>query len=186
LNNFLKEVVLALKNQKDNISDFIFLVPSKRAGLFLKRELLNVYPNQTFFVPDILSIEEFIIQISGLKQIDATQTLFEFYETYLQTLPDRKKEDFETFSNWAQTLIYDFNEIDRYCIDHQSIFNYLSGIQDINHWYLQKEKTELVQNYIQFWENLLHYYNSFKDHLLSIGMVINFLCKMITMMLLYS
>lgn len=134
-----------MQGTTEKVSDLIFLVPSKRAGLFLKKELLEVYPDQTLFAPIILSIEEFIVRLSGLQQIDNVQTLFEFYETYLNTHTHLEKEDFETFGNWAQTLIYDFNEIDRYCIDHKSFFAYLSGIQDLNHWYLQKEKTELVK-----------------------------------------
>ncbi len=167
MKSFLKEVLLELHDKAENISELIFLVPSKRAGLFLKKELLEIYPNQTLFAPVILSIEEFITQISGLQQVDNVQTLFEFYETYLNTNPHLEKEDFETFSNWAQTLIYDFNEIDRYCIDHKPFFAYLSGIQDLNHWYLQKEKTDLVKNYITFWESLLEYYTNFKNRLLS-------------------
>ncbi|MBQ0733820.1 PD-(D/E)XK nuclease family protein [Aquimarina celericrescens] len=167
MKTFLKEVLLELHSTKEKISDLVFLVPSKRAGLFLKKELVTIYTNQTIFVPEILSIEEFITKVSGLQQIDNIQALFEFYEIYLNINPHLEKEDFETFSNWAQTLIYDFNEIDRYCIDHKSFFTYLSNIQDINHWYLQKEKTELIQNYIKFWESLLDYYNDFKDRLLS-------------------
>ncbi len=167
MKSFLKEVLLEVQDTKDKISDLIFLVPSKRAGLFLKKELLELCKGQTVFVPEILSIEEFITKISGLQQIDNIQTLFEFYKTYLNTNTHLEKEDFETFSNWAQTLIYDFNEIDRYCIDHKSFFVYLSQIQDINHWYVQKEKTELVQNYIKFWESLLDYYDSFKESLLA-------------------
>lgn len=166
MKSFLKEVLLELQAKEENISDLVFLVPSKRAGLFLKKELLKLSVDQTLFVPEILSIEEFISKISGLQQIDNVQALFEFYETYLKVHPNLEKEDFETFNNWAQTLIYDFNEIDRYCIDHKSFFAYLSGIQDLNHWYLQKEKTELVKNYIVFWESLLEYYTEFKKRLL--------------------
>ncbi|WP_103865774.1 PD-(D/E)XK nuclease family protein [Aquimarina sp. I32.4] len=167
MKSFLKEVLLELQGGKEKISDLIFIVPSKRAGLFLKKELLEIYTDEILFAPIILSIEEFIVQLSGLQQIDNVQTLFEFYDTYLETHPEQEKENFETFSNWAQTLIYDFNEIDRYCIDHKSFFTYLSGIQDLNHWYLQKEKTELVHNYIKFWESLIDYYNNFKNKLLS-------------------
>lgn len=166
MKSFLKEVLLELYNANEDLSDLLFIVPSKRAGLFLKKELVEIYADTTLFAPIILSIEEFIIQLSGLQQIDNTQTLFEFYETYLNTHPDTEKENFETFSNWAQTLVYDFNEIDRYCIDHKSFFTYLSGIQDLNHWYLQEEKTELVKNYIRFWESLIDYYNNFKNKLL--------------------
>ncbi len=167
MRSFLKEVVQELHANEESLSDLVFLVPSKRAGLFLKKELLEIYDNQTLFAPLIVSVEEFISTLSGLQQIDNVQTLFEFYETYLNTHTDLEKEDFETFSNWAQTLVYDFNEIDRYCIDHKSFFTYLSSIQDLNHWYLQKEKTELVKNYIKFWDSLLTYYNNFRDKLLS-------------------
>ncbi|MDY8135125.1 PD-(D/E)XK nuclease family protein [Aquimarina sp. 2201CG5-10] len=167
MKSFLQNILSDVHNtSKESISDLIFLVPSKRAGLFLKKEILSLYPDQVLFAPLVLSIEEFISQISGLHQIDNIQTLFEFYETYKEVNPDNDKETFETFSSWAQTLIYDFNEIDRYCIDHQTFFSYLSGIQDLNHWYLQKEKTELVKNYINFWENLLEYYTQFKNKLL--------------------
>ncbi len=165
MESFLKEVVLEQIKTNKKISDLIFLVPSKRAGLFLKRELLKLQIDQTLFVPEIISIEEFIARLSGLQQIDNIQALFEFYQVYLKTNPDDEKEEFDTFSNWAQTLIYDFNEIDRYCIDHKSFFTYLSGIQDLNHWYLQTEKTDLVQNYIKFWESLQEYYSAYVEQL---------------------
>ncbi|WP_298315099.1 PD-(D/E)XK nuclease family protein [uncultured Aquimarina sp.] len=166
MDSFLKEVVSEVQKKDHNVSELIFILPSKRAGLFLKKELLEKYAGQTFFAPIILSIEEFITQLSGLRQIDGTQTLFEFYETYLTTHTHLEKENLETFSSWAQTLVYDFNEIDRYCIDNESFFSYLSGIQDLNHWYLQKEKTELIQKYISFWNNLSDYYINFKTKLL--------------------
>ncbi|GAA3518633.1 PD-(D/E)XK nuclease family protein [Aquimarina addita] len=166
MDSFLKEIVREVKDTYTDISELIFIVPSKRAGLFLKKELLYQYAEQTLFAPIILSIEDFIAQVSRLRQIDNIQTLFEFYETYLHTHTHLEKETLETFSSWAQTLIYDFNEIDRYCIDHKSFFSYLSSIQDINHWYLQKEKTELIQNYIRFWNDLSDYYTNFKNKLL--------------------
>ncbi|KAA1246298.1 PD-(D/E)XK nuclease family protein [Aquimarina sp. RZ0] len=165
MDSFLKEIITEVREKHTTISELIFIVPSKRAGLFLKKELVAQYHDQTFLAPVILSIEEFITQLSGLRQIDAIQTLFEFYETYLTTHEQEEKESLETFSSWAQTLIYDFNEIDRYCIDHQSFFSYLSGIQDLNHWYLQKEKTALIQNYINFWNHLPDYYTNFKNKL---------------------
>ncbi len=166
MNSFLNDIIQDLNDSDHAISELIFIVPSKRAGLFLKRALMHFYKEETFIAPIILSIEEFISQLSGLRSIDAIETLFEFYEAYLSVDTKAPKESLETFSNWAQTLIQDFNEIDRYCIDHHSFFSYLSEIQDINHWYLQKEKTVLVQNYINFWENLLVYYTHFKESLL--------------------
>ncbi|MBQ4801556.1 PD-(D/E)XK nuclease family protein [Aquimarina sp. MMG015] len=166
MDSFLKEVISEIQAKNHDVSELIFVLPSKRAGLFLKRELLKLYSDKTFFAPVIYSIEEFITELSGLRQIDTIQTLFDFYETYLNTHAHLEKESLEVFSSWAQTLVQDFNEIDRYCIDNDSFFSYLAGIQDLNHWYLQKEKTELIQKYISFWNNLSEYYNNFKTKLL--------------------
>ncbi len=166
MDTFLKEIIVDIHHKNYSISEIIFIVPSKRAGLFLKKELISYYNEDTFFAPTILSIEEFIAQLSGLQEIDAIETLFEFYTTYLNIHTHLEKEDFETFSSWAQILVQDFNEIDRYCVDYQSFFSYLSGIQDLNHWYLQKEKTTLIQNYISFWNHLSEYYQNFKENLL--------------------
>ena len=166
-NSFLRNVVTDVLQKHKNLGKLIFIVPSKRAGAFLKQHLIDLTENDTYIAPRIVSIEDFVEEISRLIPIDNTQTLFEFYHTYLHTFPEKEKEDFENFISWGQTLIHDFNEIDRYCIDHNSIFTYLSRITELKHWYLQKEKTKLVKNYINFWEQLLDYYNAFKAQLLN-------------------
>ncbi len=165
MTSFISEILQQLIKQGDSLSEFTFILPSKRAGSFLRKELSTLL-QQPVFSPEILSIEQFSENISGLKTIDSTTALFEFYSVYLEATPKEQTEDFENFSSWAQTLIHDFNEIDRYLIPPDSIFNYLSEIQDINHWYLKPEKTELVQNYLRFWKKLPEYYLKLKTNLL--------------------
>ncbi|MCF4100563.1 PD-(D/E)XK nuclease family protein [Gillisia sp. M10.2A] len=165
MTSFLSHIIKELLDKHSNISNFNFVLPSKRAGSFLKKEISN-FLDQPVFSPNIISIEEFAESVSGLETIDSITTLFEFYEVYKTASPKEDLEDFDNFSTWAQTLIHDFNEIDRYLIDPNSIFNYLSEIQDINHWYLQEEKTDLVKNYLKFWKKLPAYYASLKTNLL--------------------
>ncbi|MGY5849297.1 PD-(D/E)XK nuclease family protein [Salegentibacter sp. F14] len=164
--SFISQVLQKLLQSQGHISETIFILPSKRAGNFLLHELSKL-EQKHLFAPKVYSIEEFAQIISGLKPIDNTISLFEFYEVYRKLTPEKTREDFDTFSSWAQTLIHDFNELDRYLIGHKSFFNYLSGIQDINHWYLQKEKTELIENYLKFWHQLPEYYEALKESLLS-------------------
>lgn len=168
-NSFLRKVVIDVLSKHKNISQLVFVVPSKRAGAFLKQHLIDITKESTYLSPKIVSVEDFVEEISELTPIDNTQTLFEFYDTYLSIFTDKDKESFESFISWGQTLIHDFNEIDRYCIDQNSIFTYLSRITELQHWYLQKEKTTLVKNYIDFWERLYDYYNAFKKRLLDKG-----------------
>ena len=66
-------------------------------------------------------------------------------------------------------LINDFIEIDRYLIDPEHVFDYLSAIKEIDHWYLNPDKSEHVKNYLQFWNHLKAYYNSFNNKLISDG-----------------
>ena len=164
---YLDDVVNYIKPY-NNISSLTIILPSKRAGLVLKRKLLE-QNTETLFAPQVLSIEEFVENISSLKIAPPINLLLYFYETYLTTLPEEEKDDFETFSAWASTLLNDFNEIDRYLIHQANFFNYLSAIQDLNHWVFNKDKSPLVGRYISFWKTLHPYYKAFCDCLLKKG-----------------
>lgn len=168
MESFIKQNLQKLLASQEDLSKHIFILPSKRAGAFLLNELSGL-SQKNIFAPRVYSIEEFTEKISGLKSIDNTISLFEFYEVYRNCTAEEQREDFETFTTWAQSLIHDFNEIDRYLIDYKSFFNYLADIQDMNHWYLQEKKTELIKNYLLFWHKLPEYYSGLKTQLLEKG-----------------
>ncbi|MCX7546508.1 PD-(D/E)XK nuclease family protein [Xanthomarina sp. F1114] len=166
MTTFIQEVLKVLKENTEDISNLTFVLPSKRAGVFLKNQIPQVW-EQTVFSPEILSIEEFTSNLSQLKPISNTELLFEFYTVYIKLTPKVERDSFESFSKWAQLIIQDFNEIDRYLIPQKEIFNYLSAIQDINHWSLQDNKTEFVKKYLAFWNKLYQYYKHFTEFLTS-------------------
>ncbi len=163
---FIFDVLKDLQNKHANLSSITFILPSKRAGVFLKNQLSQVV-KETIFSPNILSIEEFVEEISKLKTITNTDLLFEFYNSYIHLTKKEDIEPFDVFSKWAQILLQDFNEIDRYLIPQKNIFEYLSDIQDLKHWSLDANKTEFVKNYLSFWKKLFDYYNHFTEQLLS-------------------
>ncbi|PWK20411.1 PD-(D/E)XK nuclease family protein [Xanthomarina spongicola] len=165
MKTFIYEVLKELQLRNENISNITFILPSKRAGVFLKHKITSVF-NKTIFSPKILSIEEFTTELSQLKLISNTELLFEFYSVYLKLTDKSNQDNFETFSKWAQIIIQDFNEIDRYLIPQKQIFEYLNAIQELNHWSKQENKTDLVKNYLSFWNKLIDYYNHFTEHLI--------------------
>ena len=165
MTTFIEEVIINLQEKGLDLSELKFILPSKRAGTFLKHQLSRS-TKQTMFAPEILSIEDFVETISGLKTVSNTELLFQFYSTYLALTKDSAPDSFEVFSKWAQILLQDFNEIDRYLIPQHKIFDYLSAIQELKHWSLQSEKTEFVKNYLAFWNKLHAYYTHFTEHLL--------------------
>ena len=166
MTTFIFDVLKDLQTKQVNHSELTFILPSKRAGLFLKHQLSKV-TNQTIFSPQILSIEEFVEEMSLLKSVSNSELLFHFYNTYIQLTKDSEPDSFESFSKWAQILLQDFNEIDRYLIPQKNIFNYLSAIQDLKHWSLEENKTDFVKKYLSFWNKLHTYYNHFTQQLLN-------------------
>jgi len=167
--SFIEEVLNDLIAKDVNISQLTFVLPSIRAGNFLKSTIAKL-TDKTLFSPEILSIEEFIENVSLLKSITNTELLFELYRVYLEITPPDITDDFDSFCKWAQIIIQDFNEIDRYLIPQNKIFSYLSAIKEVDHWSLSKDKTELVTNYLSFWGKLPQYYKAFKGNLVCKGL----------------
>lgn len=153
----------------ENLSAVTIVLPNKRARIFLL-EALKKQLDKTVFAPDIISVEDFVQDVAGVRAIDAIELLFEFYNVYLQVTPEEKQQPFETFANWAKTLLQDFNEIDRYLLDPKHVLSYLKDIEDIKHWAVDVDKrTTMIANYLEFWEQLPVYYNILYGHLLKKG-----------------
>ncbi|MBU2926650.1 PD-(D/E)XK nuclease family protein [Winogradskyella psychrotolerans] len=163
--SFIKSVLVDLQNKGLKLEDLHFILPSKRAGVFLKHHLSTLI-DQPIFAPQILSSEEFVEELSGLQNLPNTDLLFRLYETYKALTNEDEQEPFESFSKWAQILLQDFNEIDRYLIPQEHIFDYLSAIKELHHWSLDPNQTELIKNHLKFWKQLKNYYSSFTERLI--------------------
>jgi len=153
----------------DNLSNTVVILPNKRAKIFLIEALKNQIKNN-IICPKIISIEDFIQEISAIRSIDSIELVFEFYEIYLKLTDVKSQQSFDLFANWAKMLLQDFNEIDRYLLDANHVLSYLKDIEDIKKWGIEVEnKTKLLENYIDFWKLLPNYYQTFYNHLLKKG-----------------
>lgn len=168
--SFLNKIAqLLLDNYSDKLFDTVVILPNKRAKVFLL-EALKKQVEGNIFSPKIISIEDFIQDIAGIRSTDPIETLFEFYEVYLAITEKSAQQSFELFANWAKTLLQDFNEIDRYLLVPSHVLSYLKDIEDIKRWGIEVEnKTQLLENYIDFWKLLPKYYESLYEHLLKKG-----------------
>ncbi|WP_452227273.1 PD-(D/E)XK nuclease family protein [Lacinutrix cladophorae] len=165
MTTFILDVLKDLQKRNKDLSTLIFILPSKRAGIFLKHQIAQIV-NHTILSPKIISIEEFVEDLSQLKKTSNTELLFVFYKVYLELTKKEDQEGFDSFSKWAQILLQDFNEIDRYLISQDKIFNYLSAIQDLKHWSLEEPKSDFIKKYLSFWSKLNQYYTKFSETLL--------------------
>ncbi len=166
MQSFLSKVISQVLSKNNNTSDITFILPSKRAGLFLRTEIKKQVKSSTL-LPKVISIEEFITQISGITLIDHITLIFEFYSIYSLHTPKEKLDSFETFSKWASILLQDFNEIDSNLIDGIDILNYINESKRIEKWNLKEnEHTQLTKNYLAFFDQLKIYYKKLSSGLL--------------------
>ena len=168
--SFLDKIAAVLiENYSDTLSDTIVVLPNKRAKIFLI-EALKHQIDRNILSPEIISIEDFVQNIAGIRTVDPIELLFEFYEVYLSITEKSQQQSFELFANWAKTLLQDFNEIDRYLLDPTHVLSYLKDIEDIKRWGIEVEnKTPLLEKYIDFWKLLPNYYQSLYNHLFNNG-----------------
>lgn len=164
MQSFIEDVVQELVTKEKDISNTIFILPSKRAGTFLKNSIAKI-TGKTIFAPEIYSIETFVEKISELTYATSTEQIFALYNSYVNTTKEKDKDSFLSFSKWGQTILQDFNEIDRYLIDTDKIFNHLSAVQEMN-TYMEAEKTPMIDDYLRFWDNLDGLYQNFNTSLL--------------------
>ncbi len=161
MQSFLSQITQHFIKKENDLSNHTFILPNKRAGIFLKTEFIK-QQSKTTFLPHIISIEEFISDISGFNAIDNLSQIFDFYTVYLRLNSEKEVEPFDSFSKWAFLLIQDFNEIDKNLIDADAIFNYLIDTKRIDKLFLSENKeSEILQNYLNFIEKIVLYYHSF-------------------------
>jgi PD-(D/E)XK nuclease superfamily len=168
--SFLDKVAQVLiDNYSEKLPNTVVVLPNKRAKVFLV-QAIKKQVSTTIFSPKIISIEEFIQDVAGIRSIDSIELVFEFYEVYLSITEKQNQQSFEVFAIWAKTLLQDFNEIDRYLLNPMHVLSYLKDIEDIKRWGIEVEnKTQLLEKYIDFWKLLPNYYQGFYNHLINKG-----------------
>jgi ATP-dependent helicase/nuclease subunit B len=175
MNPFLYSVAKHIfENHSENLEELTIVLPSKRGAVFLKKYLHEVF-QKTIWLPTIWSIDEFVTELSQLEVIDNLHTLLEFYPFYREFISQNWKEQdglsldlsLESYLRKANTLIQDFNEVDRHLVDPKEIFTNLKDIKYIENWSLNQEALSPFQeNYLALYNAMGEMYQVFTKHLL--------------------
>jgi len=166
MKSFISNVVDTIIANHQSYHNLTFVLPSQRACVFLKEELLRKIPATTF-LPKIESIENYIQELADIHLIDNIQLLFEFYSIYREYIPKENLESFEAFSQWAVIALRDFNEVDSYLVNSEDFFSNLRDIKKLDKWFQQKKPSQLAINYLQFFEYLKILYDALYEKLKS-------------------
>ncbi|NJB82028.1 PD-(D/E)XK nuclease family protein [Wenyingzhuangia aestuarii] len=167
MKTFLKETAKAVIDKQQDLKNTTCIVPSERAGIYLKNCFKDELNGKVSFLPKIVSIEKFIKEMSGLESMDQVSLVFEFFNIYNQEFKGTEPDTFERFIGWATIVIQDFNEIDRHLVNGKEIFSYLTDLQNIKDWSPEKEtETDTIKNYMNFVKDLYVYYQKLSSTLL--------------------
>ena len=153
MDKFINKIAKKIYDRKRHqLEELNIVLPSKRAGIFFKACSSNL-SDVPLWMPKIYSIEEWLEELSGYTIIDKTPLLFEMYISYQNVFPKDEQDSFEAFLKWAPMLLTDFNDIDSYFEQPQKLFNYIHQAKKIEAWTpLSGEPSEMVKNYLRFWE----------------------------------
>ena len=161
--SFLGNVVQTLKAQKPDWENMCFVLPNRRAQLFLQKELTAALEGP-LILPQSFSIDDFVVAISTLKPATDLEQQQALYQSYCVSIDKKEKPNsFETFLGWSTPLLKDLNTIDQYLVDRKAFFSYMSSLHKIRAWGQAQDK--LIQDYKAFWERLPEMYYEFMHRL---------------------
>jgi CRISPR/Cas system-associated exonuclease Cas4 (RecB family) len=146
-----------------NLQQLTIIVPNERAVKFIAASLFTKY-QKPIFSPRILTIDKWIRMVCPKNVIDKTRLLIELYHVQATNPIDQGELSFDQFMTWGQILLQDFDEIDRYLLDHTTVFKNLKDIRELESWNVEPEElTVTQQKFMAFWEKLPDYYTRLNE-----------------------
>ena len=146
---FVEDVALRLyEKYGDEISSLTLLLPSKRARLFFA-EALSKIAVRPVWEPNYASMDDIMINLSGLRKADKLRLVAELYKVYSRY----HEETFDEFYHWGEMLASDFDMIDKYMVDASQLFANIRDLKEIEAdvSYLSPEQIDMIN---RFWRTL--------------------------------
>lgn len=161
---FIQKLSQAITQRNEvPLQETMVVLPNKRARKMLQEELSNAL-RQPCFSPAILSIDEFIHQLSDYQlgnKIELLSILFRCHNSFEHA----KGENLSQFLSWAETFLHDISEIDMQMADASQIFSNIADIKDLETSFGKEKISANQQRYLEFYKSLYELYTRFNDAL---------------------
>jgi len=171
------------KNDTEDFSDYCIVFPTRRAGLIFRKKFASRL-NKPAWAPAVMSVEDFINELSPVPVSEDIELLFELFSVYKTFYPDIT---FEKYFHWGEMMLNDFNEIDIQLVNAERLFKNIREIKRIedefglagedaeqiaSFWenFSGQELSRLKTEFKNTWDTLPQTYLSFKERLLKKGM----------------
>jgi len=152
MNSFLHRIAqIYYSEHKESISNFTFIFPNRRAGLFFQRYISEIAA-KPIFSPEILTINECFELASTWQTADRLSNLFLLYRIYIEQ--SESDETFDSFVFWGEMLLSDFEDVDKYRVDARQLFTNITELKQIDQLFniFSEKQVEAIR---QFWSNFV-------------------------------
>lgn len=144
MTTFLHDVAEYLLNHySEKFRDCCVVFPSQRSSVYFCDELKRLNSN-VIWLPKMFTIDEFIHKIGNLKVASPIAQLAVLYQIYKEladadepikkadATEEKKKTGFDKFFPWAQVILADFNDIDKYLVDANALLRNIQEIKQLD------------------------------------------------------
>ncbi len=147
---FLESVVKAYVESGKDLSDYLFVFPSRRACTFFLKNMTSAQNRRVAILPEVTTMSEFVEKVSGRVVAGRIELLFIMYKAYVNLLMDNGAttiQEFDRFRRWGETALSDFNEVDMQDTDPDEIFKNVKDLREISSNFLTEEQLKVMEEY---------------------------------------
>ena len=150
LRHTAKAIIARLNWQQ--LSRTTLVLPSHRAGLVLKNELLQLQRDQNqkaIWAPDVKTLQQLQDALSPLYTEDELMTIVRLYRIYRNN-PDESNEllSLDQFYTWGRQMIADFTNVDAsmHASEVDNFFDNTIAAHELSTWELEPEVEERLRS----------------------------------------
>lgn len=163
MKSFIKDKISSIcEHNSQDLRNKTIIIPNKRAAVYIHKAFAEIL-GKPIFLPQVLTINEWVDSLLDDKIITSTELLFTAYEAHIQ-IEQSNAESIDDYLKWGKIMINDFDEIDRYLLDVDQVFKNLKDIKEIEDWsFGEEELSKGQEKFLSFWEKLPRYYTVIRE-----------------------
>lgn len=189
MESFLRSLAVQLNKENPTWDSLTLVFPNRRAALYFRKHLSEII-SKPLFAPNLITIEDFIAEMSTARVPDKLELVYRLYGCYQQLIhvsAGVQNESFDQFYFWGDMLLRDFDELDKYLVNAEQLFKDLRNQKELDSSfdYLTDEQREFLTNFwsnfddtlnenkrkfIDVWIKLFELYKTFRTQLESDGL----------------
>ncbi|MBO4566594.1 MAG: PD-(D/E)XK nuclease family protein [Bacteroidales bacterium] len=184
---FLRQVARHYRDGAGDITRLCFVFPNRRALRFFEHYLgqeIAASGSGPAVAPQMFTMNDFVYRATGRRPSERVELLLELYKCYKAL--NSAAEPLDDFIFWGDTLLGDFDDVDKYLVNPHHLFTNVSDLRAMqdDYSYLTDTQREAIlrfvhhfltpgtvkERFVGIWRILLPLYESFRGALRSKGM----------------